>query len=217
MKVLVLAGQAIQSAIRSAGHAVLPLDDVRRAVKVAAQERPAAVVVYSGVADAEYMPLGRLYAKGMGLVALAGKDARGEALAAVLGALGGAVLRPADGRSGFAAADILAALAAVTGEPPEWLPSVASDPMLAAATDAALAHGGLYSSRLLQKWLHVDIAAARALARKVADLPGAMPPTQTAPGVLRLPGAEAQAKGVRALLAGKFPIRRARVGRRRRK
>ncbi len=215
MKVLVLAGPGIQAAIRSAGHDVVVPNTVRAAIKLAAQERPEAAVVYSGADAAEYMPLGRLYARGMGLVALAGRDSRGDALAAVVGALGGAVLRPAEGRSGFAAADILAALSAVTGEPPEWLPAVASDPMFAAAVDAALEHGGLYSSRLLQKWLHADIAAARALAKRLAELPGAMPPTQTAPGVLRLPGAEAQAKGVRALLAGKFPIRRARRARRR--
>lgn len=217
MKVLVLAGQAIRGVIQSAGHDVVVPDTVRAAIKLAAQERPEAAVIYSGAEDAEYMPLGRLYARGMGLVALAGRDTRGDALAAVVGALGGAVLRPAEGRSGFSAADILAALEAATGQPPEWLPSVAADPLLAAAVDASLAHGGLYSSRLVAKWLHVSYNVAAALARRMRELPGAMPPTQTAPGVLRLPGAEAQARGVRALLAGKFPIRRARVGRRRRK
>lgn len=214
---LVLAGPAIQSVIQSAGHEVIALVEVRAAVKVAAQQRPEAVVVYSGVADAEYMPLGRLYARGMGLVALAGRDARGDALAAVVGALGGAVLRPQEGRSGYASADILAALEAVTGQPPEWLPAVAADPMLAAAVDAALEHGGMYSSRLLARWLHVDDHAARVLSKRIAELPGALPPAQTAPGVLRLPGAEAQARGVRALLAGRFPIRKARRRAKRRK
>ncbi len=223
MKIAVLAPperQALTPLLQRSGHEVLTPTPptVAGLVALVRDAAPAVVVVSSGIPQAAYAPLAQVYAARCGIVALCYPSLDAGTLAVVVGALGGAVLHPrpnAEGRLTIRGADILAALDAVTSPRPAWLEAAQADPLFAAAVDAALAHGGMYSSRLLAAWLHVSLPTSRLLAHRIAALPGAQPPTHSAPGVLALPQAEAAGVGARALLRGvlsaaKLPIRKPR-------
>jgi hypothetical protein len=189
------------------------------------REKPAAVVVAAGIEKAAYAPLAQVYAEGCGLVALAYPTPDAGTLATVAGALGGAVVYPRpndEGKLTIPGEEIRTAIEAVTTPRPAWLEEAQTDPLFATAINAVLEHGGMYSSRLLQQWLHISRPQAVSLASRIRALPGASPPTTTAPGMLVLPQVSYAQKGAQALLRGalaaaKLPIRKPRRPHTRRK
>ncbi len=211
MKIALLAPEEraaiLRQGLAASGHEVhFPTaPSVLELIRTVFQTKPAAVVVAAGIEKAAYAPLAQVYAEGCGIVALCYPAPDAGTLATVAGALGGAVVYPRqneEGRLTIPGGDILTALDAVTSPRPAWLAEAQADPMLAAAVNAVLEHGGQYSVRLIQGWLHVDVRVASNMARRIRDMPGSTPPTARAPGLLRLPQVTAAQKGVQALLRG---------------
>ncbi len=211
MKIALLAPEeraaVLRQGLANSGHEVhLPATpSVLELIRTVFQTKPAAVVVAAGIEKAAYAPLVQVYAEGCGIVALCYPAPDAGTLATVAGALGAAVVYPRpndEGKLTIPGGDILTALDAVTSPRPVWLEAAQADPMLAAAIAAVLEHGGQYSVRLIQGWLHVDVRVASDMARRIKDLPGSMPPTARAPGILQLPQVTAAQKGAQALLRG---------------